>query len=84
MKRLIPARTVIPTIPPIIGIGGTAPSKTAAFTPLADTDEAYRAMLDGAVALARTAVDAATNPALNAYLFERAATRVGSRLDKVS
>jgi hypothetical protein len=84
MKRLIPARTVNPAIPPIIGIGGTAPSETAAFTPLADTDEAYRAMLDGAVALARTAVDAATNPALNGYLLERAATRVGSRLDKVS
>jgi len=27
-----------------------APSKTAAFTPLAETDEGYRAMLDGAVA----------------------------------
>ena len=36
--------------------------QTAAFTPLAGTDEAYRAMLDGAVALAQTAVDAGMTP----------------------
>jgi metal-dependent amidase/aminoacylase/carboxypeptidase family protein len=65
----------LPAIHPMIGIGGTAPNNTAAFTPLADTDEAYRAMLDGAVALAQTAVDAATDPDLNAYLRERAAAR---------
>ncbi|HEY6687326.1 MAG TPA: M20/M25/M40 family metallo-hydrolase [Propionibacteriaceae bacterium] len=65
----------LPAIHPMIGIGGTAPNNTAAFTPLADTDEAYRAMLDGAVALAETAVDAATDPDLNAYLMERAAAR---------
>ena len=38
-------------------------------------DEASRAMLDGAVALAQTAVDAATDPDLNAYLMKRVAAR---------
>ena len=51
------------------------PSNTAAFTPSADTHEASRAMLDGAVALAQTAVDAATDPDLNAYLMKRVAAR---------
>jgi hypothetical protein len=37
---------------------------------VADTDEAYRAMLEVAVALAQTAVDAATDPDLNAHLME--------------
>jgi hypothetical protein len=32
-------------------------------------------MLDGAVALAQTAVDAATDPDLNAYLMKRVAAR---------
>jgi hypothetical protein len=32
-------------------------------------------MLDGAAALAQTAVDAATDPDLNAYLIKRAAAR---------
>lgn len=59
---------VVPSLHPFIGIGGTAPNNTAAFTSLADTDEAYRAMLDGAVALAQTAIDAATDPDLNAHL----------------
>ena len=60
---------------PHVGIGGTAPNNTAAFTRLADTDEASRAMLDGAVALAQTAVDAATDPDLNANLMKRVAAR---------
>jgi metal-dependent amidase/aminoacylase/carboxypeptidase family protein len=62
---------VVPSLHPFIGIGGTAPNNTAAFTPLADTDEAYRAMLDGAVALAQTAIDAATDPDLNAHLLRQ-------------
>lgn len=53
---------VIPCIHPMIGIGGTAPNHTAAFAVQTDTDEAYRAMLDGGVALAWTALDAATDP----------------------
>jgi metal-dependent amidase/aminoacylase/carboxypeptidase family protein len=65
----------LPAIHPFIGIGGTAANNTAAFTPLADTDEAYRAMLDGAIALAQTAIDAATDPGLHGYLLKRAATR---------
>jgi metal-dependent amidase/aminoacylase/carboxypeptidase family protein len=66
---------VIPAIHPMIGIGGTAPNNTAEFTPQADTDEAYRAMLDGGVALARTALDADADPAVTAYLLESASTR---------
>jgi hypothetical protein len=38
---------------------------------LADTDEAYRAMLDGAVALAQTAIDAAIDADLNAHLLRQ-------------
>jgi metal-dependent amidase/aminoacylase/carboxypeptidase family protein len=70
---------VIPAIHPMIGIGGTAPNNTAEFTPQADTDEAYRAMLDGGVALAWTALDAVADPAVNAYLLESASTRQVSR-----
>jgi metal-dependent amidase/aminoacylase/carboxypeptidase family protein len=62
---------VVPSLHPFIGVGGTAPNNTAAFTPLADTDEAYRAMLDGAVALAQSAIDAATDPDLNAHLLRQ-------------
>lgn len=65
----------LPAIHPLVGIGGPAPNNTAEFTPLADTDEAYRAMLDGAIALAYTAVDAAIDPDLNAYLRQRAAAK---------
>lgn len=60
------------------GIGGTAPHSTAEFTAQADTDEAYRAMLDGGVALAWTALDAATDPAVRSYLLERARLRCSS------
>jgi hypothetical protein len=69
---------VIPAIHPLIGIGGTAPNNTAAFTPQADTGEAYRAMIDGAIAMAQTAVDAACDPALREYLFERAVCRAAA------
>jgi metal-dependent amidase/aminoacylase/carboxypeptidase family protein len=65
----------IPAIHPLIGIGGTAPNYTAAFTPQADTDEAYRAMVDGAIALAQTAVDAAMDRSLRTYLLEGATRR---------
>jgi metal-dependent amidase/aminoacylase/carboxypeptidase family protein len=68
---------VIPAIHPFIGIGGMAAPHSAEFAAQADTDEAYRAMLDGGVALAWTALDAATDPALKAYLLEAASSRVG-------
>jgi metal-dependent amidase/aminoacylase/carboxypeptidase family protein len=69
---------VIPSIHPMIGIGRTASTNTAAFTSQADTDAAYRAMLDGGVALAWTALDAATDPAVRSYLLERARLRWSS------
>ncbi len=58
----------IPCIHPMLGIGGTAKNHDAGFAVQAGTDEAMAAMLDGAVALAWTAVDAATDTDLNAYL----------------
>jgi hypothetical protein len=64
---------VIPARHPYIGIGGIAANHSAEFAAQADTDEAYRAMLDGGVAL-----DAATDPTLNAYLLEAASSRVGA------
>jgi metal-dependent amidase/aminoacylase/carboxypeptidase family protein len=70
---------VIPTIHPFIGIGGMAAVHSVEFAAQADTDEAYRAMLDAGVALAWTALDAATDPALRAYLLEAASSRVGPR-----
>ena len=70
---------VVPAIHPILGIGRLwrFPHQVK-FADQADTDEAYRAMLDGGLALAWTAVDAAIEPTLNAYLLESAASRVGS------
>lgn len=66
---------VIPAIQPFIGIGGMAAPHSAEFAAQADTEEAYRAMLDGGVALAWTALDAATDPALRAYLLESTSSR---------
>jgi metal-dependent amidase/aminoacylase/carboxypeptidase family protein len=69
---------VIPAIHPFIGIGGMAAPHSAEFAAQADTDEAYRAMMDGGVALAWTALDAATDPALKAYLLKAASSHVES------
>lgn len=63
---------LIPAIHPFIGIGGLAAPHSLEFAVQADSEEAYRAMLDGAVALAWTALDAATDPALRAYLLQAA------------
>ncbi len=68
---------VIPAIHPFLGIGRMAFPHSVAFAAQADTDEAYQAMVDGGVALAWTALDAATDPALRAYLLEAAASRAG-------
>jgi hypothetical protein len=65
----------IPCIPPMLGIGGTAMNHDAGFAVQAGTDEAMAAMLDGAVALAWTAVDAATDTDLNAYLRKAGRSR---------
>jgi hypothetical protein len=65
----------LPAIHPHVGIGGTAPNNTARVHPIGRYREGYRAMLDGAVAPAQTAVDAATDPDLNAYLMKRLAAR---------
>jgi metal-dependent amidase/aminoacylase/carboxypeptidase family protein len=69
---------MIPAIHPFIGIGGMAAPHSAEFSAQADTDEAYRAMMDGGVAIAWTALDAATDPALRAYLLKAASSRVES------
>jgi metal-dependent amidase/aminoacylase/carboxypeptidase family protein len=66
---------VIPAIHPGMGIGGIAPGHTVNFAAQADTDEAYRVMLDSGVALAQTALDAATDPAIKSHLFESAMSR---------
>ncbi len=69
---------VIPSIEPYVGIGGLVGNHSPEFAAQADTDEAYRAMLDGGIALAWTALDAATDPALRTYLLESASSRNGS------
>jgi metal-dependent amidase/aminoacylase/carboxypeptidase family protein len=71
---------VIPAIHPMIGIGGTAGPHLAEFAADVDTDEAYRAMLDGGIALAWTALDSATDPAIKTHLLESASARNGSIL----
>jgi metal-dependent amidase/aminoacylase/carboxypeptidase family protein len=63
---------VIPSIHPSIGIGGLAGNHTVEFTVQADSDEGYKAMLDGGVALAWTALDAATDPSIKSHLLEKA------------
>lgn len=60
--------TRIPTIAPMIALGGTARVGTRDFAALSATDDGYRAMLHGAVALARTALDAATERDLRSHL----------------
>jgi metal-dependent amidase/aminoacylase/carboxypeptidase family protein len=64
---------VIPAIHPFIGIGGFTAPHSVGFTSQADGDPAYQAMTDAAVALAWTAIDAATDPTLKAHLLSREA-----------
>ena len=59
----------IPAIHPSIGVGGLAGPHMAQFADDVDTEEAYRAMLDGGMALAWTALDAACDPMLRAHLL---------------
>src|SRR5512133_3169345 len=62
---------VVPAIHPFIGIGGFAAPHSIGFTTQADSALAYEAMLDAGLALAWTALDAAAEPALKAYLLSR-------------
>jgi metal-dependent amidase/aminoacylase/carboxypeptidase family protein len=62
---------VVPAIHPFIGIGGIAAPHSVGSTTQADSALAYEAMLDAGAALAWTALDAAAEPALKAYLLSR-------------
>ncbi|HEX6760622.1 MAG TPA: hypothetical protein VF086_19765 [Propionibacteriaceae bacterium] len=62
---------VVPAIHPFIGIGGMTAPHSIGFTAQANSAAAYQAMLDAGVALAWTALDAATEPALRAYLISK-------------
>ena len=59
----------LPAIHPSIGVGGLAGPHMAQFATDVDTEEAYRAMLDGGIALAWTALDAACDPRIKAHLL---------------
>jgi hypothetical protein len=58
----------IPALHPFIAIGGMAAAHTPGFAAQSDTEEAYTAMPDGGVAMAWTAVDAASDPAIRRHL----------------
>lgn len=61
---------VVPTIHPMIGVeAGGAVNHQAAFAAACGTPSADRAIADGALALALTAIDAASDPALRARLM---------------
>lgn len=60
----------IPSIHPVIGIGGEAANHEPGFAEAAVSEAADQAILDGAVALAWTAIDAATGEGLRQRLME--------------
>lgn len=67
---------VVPGIHPVIGLdSGGAVTHQAAFAAACVTESADRAVLDGARALAATAVRAATDPVHRARLLEQAGRR---------
>jgi metal-dependent amidase/aminoacylase/carboxypeptidase family protein len=68
------ASHMIPAIHPSFGIGGLAGNHTIEFAAQADSNEAYKAMLDGAVALAWTALDSAINPTIKTHLLNSTST----------
>lgn len=62
----------VPTIHPLIGVeAGGAVNHQPEFTAACVTDSADAALRDGAIALAWTAIDAATEPELRALLLAR-------------
>ena len=66
---------VIPSIHPIIGIdSGTAVNHQPEFAAATVTAAADRAILDGSLALAWTAIDAATRPELRQRLLAQTET----------
>ena len=65
----------IPAIHPMIGVGGTTGPHVAEFADDIETEEAFRAILDGGIALAWTALDAAMNPTIKNHLIESAKSR---------
>jgi metal-dependent amidase/aminoacylase/carboxypeptidase family protein len=65
----------VPSIHPFFGIGATVVNHDPAFTGFTASDDAQDAMVQAAVALAWTAVDAATRPALRARLQQSASSR---------
>jgi hypothetical protein len=71
------ASHMIPAIHPLFGIGGLAGNHTIEFAAQADSNEAYKAMLDGAVALAWTALDAAISPTIKTHLLNSTSTHQG-------
>lgn len=60
----------IPAIQPYVGIGPLVIPHSVQFAEAADNEDAYTAMLQAAVALAWTSVDAATNPETRSYLLK--------------
>jgi amidohydrolase len=66
---------VVPSIHPFIGVGGTAVNHEPAFAAACTTPTADAAVVDGAVAMAWTVIDAATDPALRRRLTESARPR---------
>jgi amidohydrolase len=67
----------IPAIHPVIGIGGDAANHEPGFTEAAASPAADEAILDGAVALAWTAVDAASDDAIRERLLRRRLSAAG-------
>jgi amidohydrolase len=66
----------VPSIHPMIGLPGTdAPPHTVEFAAAARSADGDRAVVDAAIALAWTAVDAALDPAKRTGLLERQARR---------
>lgn len=59
----------IPAIQPYVGIGPMVIPHSVEFAEAADTEDAYTAMLQAAVALAWTGVDAATDPGARSYVL---------------
>lgn len=60
---------VIPSIHPTVGLATDQVNHTRGFTAACATDDADRAVRDGAIAMAQAAVDAATEPALRDRLL---------------
>ena len=60
----------IPAIQPYVGIGPLVIPHSVEFAEAADSEDAYTAMLQAAVALAWTSVDAATDSKIRSYVLK--------------